>query len=149
MAMIHAMTETVEQVMTGRPVTVRPETTVGELYALMQERGVACCPVVSETGELRGMVSRVDLLRTLRPSRELSVRSARDVAELTVREIMRCGIITLEPEDPLVAAVDLFVDSRLHALPVVRRGSGAPMVEGIVTQHDVLRHLMQHAVRSR
>jgi CBS-domain-containing membrane protein len=140
--MTHAVTETVSEVMAERPVTVQPDALVAAVYRLMEERGIATCPVVSETGELCGMVSRVDLLRAFRPSRELRALSAEEIGRLPVRDVMRCGVVTVEPEDPMVAAVDLFADTRLHALPVVRRGAGRPVVVGIVTQGDALRHLM-------
>jgi CBS domain-containing protein len=136
-----AVTETVRHAMTERPITVHPDTSAAEFYRLLEEHGITTCPVVTETGELKGMASRVDLLRTLRPSRELDVLGPSELSGITVREIMRCGVVTLEPEDPLVAALDLFVDTRFHALPVVRRGPGNPVVVGIITQGDVVRRL--------
>jgi len=141
----HLITETVGSVMTERPTLVSPETPVAELYGLMEERGISACPVVNDEGELVGMASRVDLLRAFRPSRELHVLAAEDVRPLPVREIMHCGVVTLEPEDPLVTAVDLFADTRFHVLPVVRRGPGQPVVVGILAQSDALRHLMRAA----
>lgn len=143
MTITHAVTDTVSEVMSERPVLVRPETPVADAFDLMEQHGIATCPVVAETGELRGMLSRVDLLRALRPSRELDVVGAEAVGKVPVREVMRRGIVTVEPEDPIVAAVDLFVDTRLHALPVVRRGAGNPVVVGVVTQGDALRYLMR------
>lgn len=139
----HAVTDTVAEVMSEQPVTVRPETSVAGMWALMETHHITSCPVVSDNGELCGMVSRVDLLRALRPGRELLVFGAEDVGWLPVRDVMRRGVVSVEPEDPLVAAVDLFVDTRLHALPVVRRGAGRPVVVGVVTQEDALRHLMR------
>ena len=85
----------------------------------------------------------MDLLRALRPSRELSVRNPAELGQLTVRDIMRAGVVTVEPDDPLVAALDLMVDTRLHSLPVVHRGPGRPVVVGMVTQGDLLRHFMR------
>ena len=142
MVATYAHTDTVRQVMTAHPVTVSPETPVSELYDLMEQRGIAVCPVVTRAGELQGIVSRVDVLRALRPSRELAMQDADEIGRLPVRDIMRYGVVSLEADDPLVAAVDLFVDTRLHALPVVHRGGGPPMVVGIVTQKDVLRHVL-------
>jgi CBS domain-containing protein len=141
----HLITETVGSVMTERPVVVLQETPVAELYGILEERGITACPVVNDEGELVGMASRVDLLRAFRPSRELHVLAAEEVLKLPVREIMHCGVVTLEPEDPLVTAVDLFADTRFHVLPVVRRGSGQPIVVGILAQSDALRHLMRTA----
>ncbi len=143
MAMTHAVTVTIADVMSDHPLTVGVDTTAAEAHALMEQHGIAACPVLGENGELRGMISRVDLLRALRPTRELCLVEAEEVGRLPVRELMRRGVVTVEPGDPLVAAVDLFVDSRLHALPVVRRGPGQPVVIGIVTQGDALRHLLR------
>jgi len=143
MTSTRSVTDTVAEVMSERPVLVTPETPVAEAFALMEQHGIATCPVVGAKQELRGMLSRVDLLRALRPSRELQVFGAAEVGKLPVREVMRRGVVTVEPEDPIVAAVDLFVDTRLHALPVVRRGAGSPVVVGVVTQGDALRHLMR------
>ena len=149
MAATYTQTDTVRQVMTAHPITVSPETPVSELYNLMEERGIAVCPVVTRAGELHGIASRVDVLRALRPSRELAMHDAEELGRLTVRDIMRYGVVSLEPDDPLVAAVDLFVDTRLHALPVVHRGGGPPVVVGIVTQKDVLRHVLHPAPPAR
>ena len=136
---------TVADAMSEKPIIVHPDATLLEACLLMEERGIATCPVVSQTGELQGMVSRVDLLRAFRPSRELPPLTAGEVGRLPVREIMRCGVVTVGPDDPLVAAVDHFVETRLHALPVVRSGLGHPVVVGIMTQGDVLRYLLRDA----
>ena len=141
------MAATVAESMTWKPLTVRADATAEDAVEVMERAGIAACPIVAERNELCGMVSRVDLLRALRPSRELRILDANEVSQLKVRDIMRCGVVTVEPEDPLVAAVDLFVDTRLHSLPVVRRGGGAPVVVGILTQGDALRHLMRSAPR--
>lgn len=143
MPMTHAVTDTIADVMSEHPITVGPDSTVAEVHALMEKHGIAACPVLSEQGELRGMISRVDLLRALRPTRELRLVEAEEVGRLPVRDLMRRGVVTVEPGDPLVAAVDLFVDSRLHVLPVVRRGAGQPVVIGVVTQGDAVRHLLR------
>ncbi len=148
MSLTHEATETIAEAMSEQPLMVRPETTVEEAFALMEEHGLRPCLVVGEEGDLRGVVSPLDLLRVLRPSRELRVLNADQVARLPVREVMRRGVVTAEPEHPLVAAVDLFLETRLHALPVVRRGAGQPMVVGIVTQADALRCLMRGAART-
>ena len=141
------MTTTVAECMTWQPLTVKAEASADDAFEVMERAGVAACPVVADRNELCGMVSRVDLLRALRPSRELRVLEASEVSRLKVRDIMRCGVVTVEPEDPLVAAVDLFVDTRLHSLPVVRRGGGTPIVVGILTQGDALRQLMRSSER--
>jgi CBS domain-containing protein len=141
MTAVNIRNQTVADVMTERPVTIGPDTTVGEILSVMESRGVSSCPVVKPSGELCGMVSQIDVLRAFRPSRDLALLDLDAVASLRAREVMRYGIVSLEPGDPLVAALDLLVDSRFHTLPVVHRGAGRPVVVGLISQSDVIRHL--------
>jgi CBS domain-containing protein len=53
---------------------------------------------------------------------------------LTVRDLMRAGPLTLEPEESLRAAVDVLVESGTGGAPVVRAGE----LVGVVTLTDVL-----------
>jgi hypothetical protein len=55
---------------------------------------------------------------------------------------MRPGVITLEPTDPIVAALDLMIDTRFHMLPVVKRGAQSPILIGVVPQRLLLSKLL-------
>jgi CBS domain-containing protein len=54
----------VEEIMTKNPTTIGPNAPVGEAVRLMEERSLKRLPVVSD-GNVLGIVSRADLLRTL------------------------------------------------------------------------------------
>lgn len=133
---------TVADAMSRQPLVVHPEMTLRDAWMLMDKHGIASCPVVSGIDELRGIISRVDLLRAFRPSRELAPAEVRRAGNIPIREVMHCGVVTVRAEDHLAAAVDRFVESRMHLLPVVRPGAGGNQVVGIITQGDVLRHLV-------
>jgi CBS domain-containing protein len=60
---------TVAQAMTPNPVSVRPDTEIEELAALMVDNNFHTIPVVDE-GTLVGIVGKVDILRTLLPGSE-------------------------------------------------------------------------------
>ncbi len=55
---------TAGEVMTENPMTVRPETTAGVAIATMLEQQISCLPVVQDE-ELRGILTRTDLLLSL------------------------------------------------------------------------------------
>ncbi len=57
---------TVAQAMTPSPVTVRPDTSIEEVAALMVDNNFHTIPVVDE-GELVGIVGKEDILKTLIP----------------------------------------------------------------------------------
>ena len=60
---------TVAQAMTPNPVTVRPDTDIEAVAALMVDNNFHTIPVVDE-GELVGIVGKEDILRTLIPISE-------------------------------------------------------------------------------
>jgi CBS domain-containing protein len=60
---------TVAQAMTPNPVTVRPDTDIEAVAALMVDNSFHTIPVVDE-GELVGIVGKEDILRTLIPRSE-------------------------------------------------------------------------------
>ena len=57
----------VREIMTPAPVTVRPDTSISDLKALFERYDFNAFPVVDEVGVLRGLVSKLDLLRVFRP----------------------------------------------------------------------------------
>jgi CBS domain-containing membrane protein len=138
----HAATMPIHQVMTTGPVTVHPTTTVVELLELFDRHDFNAFPVVAADGTtLRGIVSKLDVLRLLHPDEQFRLPDAKVIGATRVAEIMRPGILTVEAEDPVVAAAELMVATGRRSLPVVRRGSGWPKLVGIVSRGDLLRGL--------
>lgn len=135
----HAMTTPVLDVMTRAPITVTSRTTVGELMALFDRYDFNAFPVVDEHDILAGIVTKLDLLRLLRPDWGFQIFDAPMLASAGVADIMRHGVVTVEAGDPIVVVADLMVETRLRSLPVVQRKSGGPVLVGIVTQGDLLR----------
>jgi CBS domain-containing protein len=129
----------VHQVMTVRPVTVTPRTTIAELLGEFDRHDFNAFPVVQEGGRVAGIVTKLDVLRALAP-RVPDLRGAEHVAEMPVEAIMRRGVVAVEPDDPVGVAADLMVETRLRSLPVVQRPRGSErMLVGILSQGDLLR----------
>jgi CBS domain-containing protein len=97
---------------------------------------------VDVRGVLCGIVTSLDVLRAVRPSARLDIAEMRSLPSRRVGSVMRPGVITLEPTDPICAAVDLMVDTRFHMLPVVRRDARGPVLIGVVPQRLLLSKLL-------
>jgi len=136
-----AATMPIFQVMTTSPITVQPTTTVAELLALFDRHDYNAFPVVAEDRTLRGIVSKLDVLRLLHPDEQFRLPDPKVIGATRVAEIMRPGTLTVEAEDPVVVAAELMVATGRRSLPVVRRGSGWPTLVGIVSRGDLLRGL--------
>ncbi len=67
-AVAHRMPATARSVMRVGQISVRPDQSIEELQAVMTETGWGQVPVVDpDTGEINGIVTRTDLLKTLAP----------------------------------------------------------------------------------
>jgi CBS-domain-containing membrane protein len=134
--------ETVGDIMTSNPVTVRSGTTIVQLRRLFDVHDFNMFPVVDERGVLRGVVTKLDLLKVYRPwsPGRLTVNVRALFAE-RVEDIMSRGLTSLTPGDPVSTAVTLMVNRRLRSIPVVTRQTRDPVLVGIVSRDDVLQCL--------
>ena len=131
---------TASDLMTADPTTVTPQASVAEALDLMRELEVRHVPVV-ENGALVGMLSDRDLAR-FDNARLLLVEGAetlRPELATPVVNVMSTDVIAVNPETELEEIVELLVEHRIGAVPVIR--SNTREVVGIVSYIDVLRAL--------
>lgn len=127
--------------MTTGPVAVRPETPLVELKAPFEARGFNAFPVVDPQGLLRGIVSKLDFLMAFRPNPRRRVPDLPGRPLDRVEHIMGRGMVVLEPDEPVVKAIDLMIQHRLRTLPVVERRQEGLVLLGLVSRNDLLRCL--------
>ena len=133
------MPRRVAEAMTVRPITIRPETPVGELFALFELHDFNALPVVDAQGVLLGMVTKLDLLRLFHSPETEKWGRPRGTAGDRVVDFMTRGLISVEPDDSVAAAIDLMVDYRLRILPVIERRQFQRYLVGVVSRSDLLR----------
>ena len=128
---------TAHDLMTPSPMTVTPDATVAEAWDLMRESEIRHVPVV-DRGALVGMVSDRDLAR-FDIGRLLMAEGAealRHQLATPVVKVMSSDVITVGPETGLAEIIELLVEHRIGAVPVVRPDTRE--VVGIVSYVDVL-----------
>ncbi len=119
------MNEQVRRIMTSNPATVHPNDSIDTASAILTKSRIHHLPVVDENNILVGLVTTADLWKNAQSE------------YTTVSEVMSQKVIKITPIDKVGTAMELFLDKRFHALPVVNlRGE----LKGIVTSFDVLRH---------
>jgi CBS domain-containing protein len=132
----------IREIMTPAPVTVRPDTSISDLKALFERYDFNAFPVVDELGVLRGLVSKLDLLRVFRPDwRRGGVSSVLALWAERVDDIMSRGIVAVEPDEPVETAVDLMIEARRRSLPVVERRPEGRVLVGMLSRTDLLPYL--------
>ena len=105
----------------------------------MLERGIRHLPVLDDAEKLVGIVSDRDLRRPKSVDEPNVAHSFVLDNSTKVEEAMSGGLMTVKPEDPIEHALDLLLDGRHGALPVID-GEGSNLV-GILTTIDLLKAL--------
>lgn len=139
-------------VMTKPVVTVKPETQIGRIAALLLEKRISGLPVVDDAGSLVGVVTEGDLLTLYAPEREKGKEwwltllaegetlSAEYLAAIgdkqkTARDIMTAPVVTVSENTDIAEIGKLFTTLRIKRVPVLRDGR----IVGIVARPDLVR----------
>jgi CBS domain-containing protein len=148
-----------KHLMRRKVVTVPSHLTVSELAQVFADRCISGAPVVDSRGEILGVVSQTDLVRTRREQssgvpyyradgEEPAAASGFHLEEMEgmrVGQIMTPGAISVDEETPVAEVARKMTKLHIHRVLVTRRGR----LCGIVTTMDVLRALAPAPVRRR
>jgi CBS domain-containing protein len=149
----------VNDVMTREVVTVTEGTSIKNLCRILSEHKISGVPVVSEEGDLVGIVSEKDVvahqvaglepdfvdadLYELISSKYLGHDElARGQSRMYVEEIMNRTVITVAPDIDIAEAAHILLEKGRRRLPVAEGGK----VVGIVSALDLLRALLPEGV---
>ena len=128
----------VSEIMTSKVVSVRDDASLTNIDWEMTLAEIRHVPVVDDRGRVVGILSDRDLLRTL---------PRMDRSRLPVSAIMTLTPQTVRADLPAMEAVELMIQRKVHALPVV---DDTGVLVGIVTATDFLdlayRALAGHAI---
>lgn len=126
----HLLSDSVDALVSGRPVSVEAGASVAAAGALMRESRRGCVLVV-DAGEVRGIFTDGDLL-------ERVVAAGRAPRAVTVEQVMTRDPVVLRHDDSVAVAIHKMVLGSFHHLPLV---DPAGRIYAVVSEHDLLRHL--------
>jgi CBS domain-containing protein len=124
--------------------SVRPDTTLKQVAAILAEHRISGVPVVDADLSVAGVVTKADILakeaaeppsglRRLLHRREANVLESKIEAR-TAGEAMSAPAITVEPLYTTAEAARLMIEHGVNRLPVLERGKLA----GIITRFDLV-----------
>lgn len=114
---------TVDDVMSKNLITLTPELTMRDALDIFRKNRISGAPV-AVNGELLGILSIEDMIRSLRDGR----------IDLTVADYMTRNVITARNTDQLIEALKQFVKTKVGRLPVLDENG---KVVGILTKGDI------------
>ena len=143
----------VRAIMRSGVTTVRPDTPVADLVALLMQRGYRSLPVVDERRKLLGMITDGDLMRRaglltrlglqdkLTPEQMQMQLAALQDGPQVAEAIMTAPAKSVRADDKVRHAAAIMAQNGIKRLPVV---DGEGRLVGLVSRVDVLRSVEYH-----
>jgi CBS domain-containing protein len=120
------MAETIDEMMTTDPRTVRDGATIEEAARVMRDADIGDVIVLDEDGRVSGIVT----------DRDLVVRAVADGVDPAVGQvgsILNGAVVSIAPDESVDTALDLMRDHKIRRLPVI----DDDRLVGIVTLGDL------------
>jgi CBS domain-containing protein len=135
-----AKQRTAAEVMTPEPTYVTADEPLQRAAHLMVEHGIKRLPVVDDGGHLAGMLSRVDILRTMGEDYHVPDKGEVHIGgpARIVGDIMRTDVPSVPADAPLGEVLDAVTGTRLNRAIVV---DADDRVVGIISDQDLLARL--------
>ncbi len=148
---------TVREIMTADVITVRPETTVGELADILAQNKISGVPVVDDEGRVLGMVTEADIILRdadlhfpyyiqflesviyLQSVHKFEERFRKAIGS-KVSEVMSDEVNAVSPDTTVRQAATMMSECEVNRLPVTEDGR----LVGIVTRGDIVRAIAEH-----
>jgi len=142
----------VKDIMRSPVITISRDATLRQSVALLSSARVSGLPVLSDEGDLVGIITEHDVIKAMLPTYEdilatdaalldpsLMADHIFKVRDNPVSSIMTENVVTLEEEDSLLKAASTVILKKVKRLPVVR---GKKPV-GVVSRIDIVQAAMQ------
>jgi CBS domain-containing protein len=125
----------VQDVMTGRPRAVSPDTPISEAAQLMESEDVGSLPVL-EGDQLAGVVTDRDIVVR-------AIAKGKDPRGMPVREVSSRDVVTVRADEDLSEALRLMASNQVRRLPVVDEDN---RLVGVLSQADVAMEAKEKSV---
>jgi CBS domain-containing protein len=121
------MNEPLSSIMTKNVITADPNDKLSVARDIFKQNRVHHLPIVHGTS-LLGILTTYDVFKLI----DKSV----DFDKTLIKDVMTTHVATLEPDDKIGSAAELFLENLFHAVPIVKDGE----LKGIVTSFDVIKY---------
>jgi len=119
----------VRDVMSRGVITCNLDTPIEEVANRICKARATAIVVVDDLGEIAGIISRTDMARIF-----VSAKPGR-----RAEDVMTANVITIVPNIPVQAAVQLMLDHKIHQLVIMHAKPALGRPVGILSMDDVVR----------
>ncbi len=115
-------------------VTIRPDQPAQDVVRVMNRRKIGAIVVVTERGEVAGIISERDMIRALESWGAESLR-------MPLSRLCSAPVVGCSPETSIQDIMTLMTERRVRHVPVIQNGR----LQGIISIGDVVKELLQES----
>ena len=112
---------------------VHPEDTMMKVEKIFETYSIHHILVI-QNDELLGLISKTDLLNLYKEYANQGKIPERN--KITAASFMTTKLVTLEGDDSIGLAADIFLSNQFHSLPILENKK----LKGIITNHDIIKY---------
>jgi CBS domain-containing protein len=127
----------VADVMSARPVTIRPDISLADAEAIFEQHDFNGLPVVSPEGRLLGVLTKLDLLKAFSFTPQSMIPAYDEIMRQPAERVMTRQPLIVAPDTPLTRVLQHMLDTRYKSFPVLE----ADRLVGVVAREDIMRAL--------
>jgi CBS domain-containing membrane protein len=136
-----------EQVTSRDVISVNENTAISQAWQMLQDRQVKAAPVLDHQNRVIGIVTQMDLTNLFMAKLSADTtpvrmqQSLKQFQETPVGVVMSVPVTTISSERHIVEAIPLFVERKIHHVPVV---DGNRVIVGMLSRTDLLTFFQQN-----
>jgi CBS domain-containing protein len=130
----------VKEVMVTELYKVKPDTILKEANIIFEKENIHHIPVVDETGQFAGIISKSDILLLMDWGTRMNLPASqrKNTFLLTsnlAKDVMITTVVKVSPDDTIRKCVQIFKENYFRALPVVDESN---ILVGLITTFDLM-----------
>ncbi len=140
----------VKEIMNTNVKVAKLTTPIREIAVTMCFNKISGVPVVNDQNEIIGLISEKDILNSMYPKVDEYMQIGRydfeqleeeytDILNLQVKDIMKPGLFTVKPDEPILKAVSVMCLKKIRRIPVAEDKK----LIGIISIGDVHKAIFQ------
>jgi len=123
----------VEKIMSDSVISLHPHDTLKLVDRTFDKHKFHHIPITDVNRHVIGIISKEDIMRLISIRKEFTDK---DFASIRVKDFMSDKVVTIQPDDTVGLAADIFMTNHFHAIPVTEDDK----LVGIVTTHDLIKY---------
>lgn len=121
----------VKHIMHHGVIGCKADTPMSEVVRILSDTDIHALVVTGEDGEVIGIISHMDVIPL----------HSEDLSTYTADQVMTKNVIGVDPDTPILDAVQVMIDKRIHRLVVTESQEGLLMPVGVLSTTDIVREM--------